>query len=177
LRLETLATALEFVRRELLNPDMTELLRTEEKVLRYEREIYQGLGDLGERVKRLLLDVPQRKGSDKYFRRSEGATPQENCALMISILWAQVHSKAPPNTNEGAQQACAAMWAAAGGQVKRGRTTAGKRRITSDVQSTEVWRDHMRKAKKLGESEEAKFLKRSLILGWAETPASHEEMS
>jgi hypothetical protein len=177
LRLETLAMAIGFVSREVLNPDIVELLRSGDKVLLYERETYQGLCDLGERVKRLLLDVPQRKGSDKYFRRSEGATPQQNCALMISILWAEVQSKAPPNTNASAQGACAALWAVSGGQVKRERKAAGKWRIPSDSTSTEVWRDHLRKAKKLGESEEAKFLKWSLILGSAETPASPEKWS
>jgi hypothetical protein len=177
LRLETLATVIGFVRREVLNPDMVELLRAGDKTLLYERETYQGLGDLGERVKQLLVDVPKRRGRDKYFRRSEGATPQQNCALMISILWAEVHSKAPPNTNASAQEACAALWAAAGGPVKRERKTAGKWRIPSDSTSTEIWRDHLRKAKKRGESEEAKFLKRSLILRWAETPASPEKWS
>ena len=165
LRLEALATAIGFVRREVLNPDMVELLRTGDKVLLYERETYLGLGDLGERVKRLLLDVPQRKGSDKYFGRSDGATPQQNCALMISILWEKVHSKAPPNTNANAQEACAALWAAARGPVKRRRKIAGKLRIPSTGTSTEVWRDYLRDAKLRAESDEAKRLKRSLILG------------
>jgi hypothetical protein len=160
-----LATAIGFVRREVLNPDMVELLRTGDKVLLYERETYLGLGDLGERVKRLLLDVPQRKGSDKYFGRSDGATPQQNCALMISILWEKVHSKAPPNTNANAQEACAALWAAARGPVKRRRKIAGKLRIPSTGTSTEVWRDYLRDAKLRAESDEAKRLKRSLILG------------
>ncbi len=87
-----------------------------------------------------------------------------------------VHSKAPRNTNANAQEACAALWAAASGPVKRGRKIAGKWRIPSDGTSTEVWRDHLREAKLRAESEEAKLLKRSLILGWAETPASPEEV-
>jgi hypothetical protein len=176
MRLETLAAVIDFVRREVLNPDMAELLRAGDKALLYERETYQGLGDLGERVKRTLLEVPQGQGRHKHFLRSEGATPQQNCALMISILWEEVHSKAPPNTNANAQEACAALWAGASGPVKRGRKIAGKWRIPSDGTSTEVWRDHLREAKLRAESEEAKFLKRSLILGWAETPASPEEV-
>jgi hypothetical protein len=47
LRLETLAAAIDFVRREVGNPDMAELLRSGDKALLYERETYQGLGDLG----------------------------------------------------------------------------------------------------------------------------------
>ena len=60
--------------------------------------------------------------------------------------------------------------------MKRGRQIAGKLRIPSTGTSTEVWRDYLRDAKLRAESEEARLLKRSLILGWAETPASPEEM-
>jgi hypothetical protein len=179
LRLEILATAIGFVRREVLNPDMVELLRTGDKVLLYERETYQGLGDLDKRVKRLLLDIPQRKGSDKYFGRSEGATPQQNCALMISILWEKVHSKAPPNTKAEAQKACADLWKAAGGSIKRSqRKIAGRWGIPSGGVSTEVWRDHLRAAKRLAESDEAKFLRCSLNKNWDAAPerAAPEEV-
>ena len=166
LRLETLAAAIDFVRREVLNPDMAELLRAGDKALLYERETYQGLGDLGERVKRLLLDVPKRQGRDKYFWRSDGAIPQQNCALMISVLWEKVHAKAPPNTDANALEACAELWAAAGGRGKRrGRKIAGKWRIPSDCASTDVWRDYLQEAKLRRELQEAKFLKRSLIPG------------
>jgi hypothetical protein len=175
-RLEKLAAAIDTVREAMVDFNLAMLLRAGDNFLPNENETCHGLGDLAERVRKTLDAVPQRKGSDKYFWRSEGATPQQNCALMISILWEKVHSKAPPNTNAKAQEACAALWAAARGPVKRGRKIAGKLRIPSTGSSTEVWRDYLRDAKLRAESEEAKFLKRSLILGWAETPASPEEM-
>ncbi len=175
-RLGKLAAAIDTVREAMVDFDLAMLLRAGDNFFLNENETYHGLGDLAERVRKTLDALPPRKGSDKYFWRSEGATPQQNCALMISILWEEVHSKAPPNTNANAQEACAALWAAASGPVKRGRKIAGKWRIPSDGTSTEVWRDHLREAKLRNESEEAKFLKRSLILGWAETPASPEEV-
>ena len=166
-RLEALMNAIGFVRREMYDLDMAMLLRAGDKVLLHERETYQGhRRPRLARVKRLLRAVPQRKGSDKYFWQSEGATPQQNCALMISILWEKVHSKAPPNTNANAQEACAALWAAARGPVKRGRQIAGKLRIPSTGTSAEVWRDHLRAAKRLAESDEAKHLRRSLNKNW-----------
>jgi hypothetical protein len=173
-RLGKLAAAIDTVRDAMVDFDLAMLLRAGDNF--FLNETYHGLGDLAERVRKTLDALPPRKGSNKYFWRSEGATPQQNCALMISILWEEVHSKAPPNTNANAQEACAALWAAASGPVKRGGKIAGKLRIPSDGTSTEVWRDHLREAKLRAESEEAKFLKRSLVLGWAETPASPEDV-
>jgi hypothetical protein len=174
-RLVKLAAAIDTVRGAMFDFDLAMLLRAGDNSFLNENETYHGLGDLAERVHKTLDALPARKGPDKYFWRSEGATPQQNCALMISVLWEEVHSDAPPNTNANAQEACAALWAAASGPVKRGRKIAGKWRIPSDGTSTEVWRDHLRAAKRRAESEEAKFLKRSLVPGWAETPASPEE--
>lgn len=176
-RLGKLAASINTVREAMFDFDLATLLRAGDSFFLNENETYHGLGDLAERVRKTLEALPPRKGSDKYFLRSEGATPRQNCALMISILWEEVHSRAPPNTNANAQEACAALWVAASGPVKRGRKVAGKWRIPSDGTSTEIWRDHLREAKLRAGSQEAKFLKRSLIPGRAETLASPEEGS
>jgi hypothetical protein len=160
-RLEKLAKAIELVRGEMLDFDMAMLLRAGDKALLYERETYQGLGELAERVKKTLDAIPSRKGRDKHFWRSEGATPQQNCALIVSILWERTRSALPLNTEKCAQQACAALWAAAGGPVEVDGKIVGIWTDRSDP-STAVWRDHLRAAKKLAESEEANFLRQSL---------------
>jgi hypothetical protein len=175
-RLMKLAGAIGTVREAMRDFDLATLLRAGDNFFINENETYHGLGDLAERVRKTLDALPPRKGSDKYFLRSGGATPRQNCALMISILWEEVHSKAPPNTNANAQEACAALWEAASGPVKRGRKVAGKWRIPSDGTSTEIWRDHLREAKLRAGSEEAIFLKRSLVPGRAETLASPQEV-
>jgi hypothetical protein len=164
-RLEALAAAAEFVRRETRDIDMAMLLRAGDSSLPNERETYQGLGDLAERVRKALDAVPERQGQDKYFGRPNGATPQQNCALMVSILWEEVHSKAPPNTNANAQEACAKLWAGAGGPVRHRRKSGGKVRMSSGSASTEVWRDHLREAKRGVGAEEAEFLIQSLVPG------------
>ena len=146
-RLGKLAAGIDTVREAMVDFDLAMLLRAGDNFFLNETETYHGLGDLAERVRKTLDALPPRKGSNQYFWRSEGATPQENCVLMISILWEEVHSKAPPNTNANAQEACAALWAAASGPVKRGRKIAGKWRIPSNGTSTEVWRDHLRETK------------------------------
>jgi hypothetical protein len=107
-RLEKLDEAIETVRAEMRDIDISTMLLAGDDAFHNQNETYHGLGDLAERVKRTLGDLPARKGRDKYFWRSEGATPQQNCALMVGILWKSVHSAAPPNTNAQAQEACAA---------------------------------------------------------------------
>ena len=165
-RLEVLAAASEFVRREMLDLDIAMLLRGRDGVLLNEPETYQGLGDLAERAKRRFVEVPEGQGRHKHFPRSEGATPQQNCALMISVLWEKVHTEAPPNTNANAQEACAKLWEAAGGRVKRRRR---KITVPSDDATTDIWRDHLREAKLRVGSEEANFFRWSLVSGPAET--------
>jgi hypothetical protein len=167
-RLVGLAAAIDTVREAMRDFDLATLLRAGDNFFLNENETYRGLGDLAERVSKTLEAIPTRKGPDKYFGRSEGATPQQICALMISVLWKEVRSKPPPNTNANAQEACLALWATAGGLAKRkrGRKIAGRWRIPSDGASTEVWRDHLRAAKRLVNSDEAKFLRRSLDRNW-----------
>jgi hypothetical protein len=82
-RLEKLAAAIDMVRGEMVDFDVAMLLRAGDNFLPHENETYHGLGDLAQRVRKTLDAVAQRKGSDKYFWQSEGATPQQNCALMI----------------------------------------------------------------------------------------------
>jgi hypothetical protein len=118
---------------------------------------YDFLDDLDERMKARLNEIPSRQGRDKFYLRSDGATPQENCALMISCLWERVHSSPPHNTSEEVQMACAALWTASGGSTK------GRWGATVDRESVAVWRDHLRTAKELASSKEAEFFRRSLI--------------
>ena len=168
-RLEKLAAAVETVRNGMRDLDMSTLLLGGDAFFLNQNETYHGLGDLGEKVKRTLSDLPVRKGSDKFFGRLAGASPQQNCALMVSVLWKQIHSIAPPGTKAEAQEACAALWKAAGGSIKRSRRKiAGRWGIPSGGVSTEVWRDHLRAAKRLAESDEAKFLRHSLNKNWNE---------
>jgi hypothetical protein len=162
-RLKKLADAVQTVRAAMYEDfDLMIMLRAGDDFILNENETFHGLGDLAERTRKTLAAVPARKGKDKYFWRSEGATPRQNCALMVSILWERVRSAAPPKSNVQAQEACAALWAAAGGLVERDGKIVGKWGTTRVGASVSVWRDHLRAAKLLSQSEEAKFLRRSL---------------
>ena len=166
-RLKELAAAVETVRSGMRDLDMSTLLLRGDPLFLNQNEMYHGLGNLAEKVNRTLSDLPRRQGSDKFFGRPGGATPQQICALMVSVLWERVHSAAPPNTKPEAQEACARLCTAAGRPVKRrSRKIGQKLRLPSDDASTEVWRDHLRAAKGLAESDEAKFLRRSLNQNW-----------
>ncbi len=173
-RLKELASAIETVRKAMLDIDLATLLRAGDDFLLNENETYHGLGALAERVKNRLVELPVRKGRDKFFGRPEGATPQQNCALMVSILWERVHSAAPKADDRQAQKACAELWAAAGGLVERDGKIVGHWSGRSNP-STAVWRDHLRAAKKLDDSKETRLLRRSLDLNAARTPATPEE--
>jgi hypothetical protein len=164
-RLKKLLVAIETIRDDMHDLDLMNQVRGGDNFFQNESETNHGLGDLAERAKRIMRDIPAGKGSHKYFGRSEGATPQQRCALMVSVLWEEVRSTPPPNKNAQAQEACAALWKAAGGAIKRKRSrwkTAGKWTIPSDGASTEVWRDHLQAAKRLRDSSDAKLLRRSL---------------
>ena len=162
-RLKKLVVAIETIRDDMHDLDLMNQVRGGDNFFQNESETNHGLGDLSERAKRSLRDIPAGKGSHKYFGRSEGATPQQRCALMVSVLWEEVRSAAPPNNNAEAQEACAALWKAAGGAIKRRpRKTAGKLRIPSGGASTEVWRDYLQEAKRLMDLPDAKFLRWSL---------------
>jgi hypothetical protein len=158
-RLGNLAAAIDTVREAMVDFDLAMLLRAGDNFSLNENETYHGFGDLAERVRKTLDALPKRQGRNKYFWRSKGATPQENCALMISILWERVHSAPPPNTNVRAQTACEALWKASGGSA------AGRWGATPDGESVSVWRDHLRSAKKLSSSDEAQFYRPSLTGG------------
>jgi hypothetical protein len=147
-RLKKLLVAIETIRDDMHDFDPMDQVRGGDNFFQNETETNHGLGDLAERAKRILRDIPAGKGRHKYFGRSEGATPQQRCALMVSVLWEEVRSDPPPNKNAEAQEACATLWKAAGGAIKRSkrsqrsqRKTAGKWTIPSDGASTEVWRD------------------------------------
>jgi hypothetical protein len=164
-RLESLAAALETVRQEMRDFDVATLLRAGDNFLLNESETYNGLGDLAERVKRTLGDVPKGPGQYKYFGQPATVTPHQICALMICTLWKIIHRRKPQNTNPEAQEACRRLWMAAGGPVVK-RRTGQKIRLPRDNASTEVWRDHFRTGKLLAQSPEAEHVRRSLSLGW-----------
>jgi hypothetical protein len=161
LQLKKFAAAIETVREGMRDFDMATLLRAGDNFFLNENETYHGLSDLAERVSKTLGAIPLRKGRDKHFRRSEGATPQQICALMVSALWERARSAVPLNTEKCAQKACAALWVAAEGPVEVDGKIVGSWTDRTNP-STAVWRDHLRAAKKLAESEEANFLRRSL---------------
>ena len=160
-RLKALASAIETVRQAMLDLDLATLLLAGDNLFLNQNETFHGLGDLAERVKIQLGKIPIRKGRDKFYARPDGATPQQNCALMVRILWEFVHSAAPKPDDMRAQKACAGLWAAAGGLVERGGKVIGHWSDRANP-STAVWRDHLRATKTLDNSEEAMFLRRSL---------------
>jgi hypothetical protein len=162
-RLKNLLVAIETIRDDLHDFDLMDQVRVGDNFFQNETETNHGLGDLAARAKGILRDIPAGKGSHKYFGRSEGATPRQRCALMVSVLWEEVRSAPPPNNNAEAQEACATLWKEAGGAIKRRpRKSAGKLTIPSGGASTETWRDHLQAAKRLMDSPDAKFLRRSL---------------
>jgi hypothetical protein len=167
-RLKGLASAIETVRQAMHDSVLAPLLLARDNLFLNQNETFHGLGDLAERVKIQLGKIPNRKGRDKFYGRPDGATPQQNCALMVRILWEFVHSAAPKPDDEQAQKACAGLWAAAGGPV----TDHWSDRANP---STAVWRDHLRAARALDNSEEAMFLRRSLGPNAARTLATTEE--
>jgi hypothetical protein len=158
-RLERLQTAAKELRAALEDFGTHALLWGADEYLFNDVPRYDFLDDLDERINARLNEIPSRQGRDKFYPRSDGATPQENCALMISCLWEKIHSNPPHNTSEEAQMACAALWKASGG------STTGRWGTTADSESVSVWRDHLRTAKNLAFSKEAEFFRRSLMEG------------
>jgi hypothetical protein len=155
-RLQALSAAIENVRKEIRDLSLSTLLLRGDDQFHNENEMYHGLGDLAVRVTGTIDRIPSRKGRDKFFGRPEGLTLQVNCALMVSTIWVRVHGKSPPNTAKSAQQACAALWEAAGGEI------LGRWGKTAHGASVVVWRDHLREAKRSADSAEAAFILRSL---------------
>jgi hypothetical protein len=156
-RLERLESAAKKLRAALEDFNTHSLLWNANQYLFNDVPRYDFLDDLDERIKARLNEIPSRQGRDKFYPRSDGATPQQNCALMISCLWERVHATPPPNTSENAQGACAGLWKASGA------STIGRWGATVDGESVSVWRDHLRTAKDLDFSKEAEFFRRSLI--------------
>jgi len=155
-RLQKLAEAIREVRNAIRDFDVQQILLGEDDFFLNQNDMYHGLLDLEKRTEARLAPIRSGKGRDKFYTRPEGATPEQNCALMVSVLWNRVHGKQPPNTNDGAQRACGALWAAAGGG------TCGRWGATQDKVSVVVWRDHLRTAKVSAGSPEARFIERSL---------------
>ncbi len=85
--LKRLATAIDTIREAERDFDLMTLLRAGDDFFLNENETCHGLADLAKRVKETLGDIPVRKGRDKFFGRPAGPTPQQICALIVSILW------------------------------------------------------------------------------------------
>jgi hypothetical protein len=158
-RLQTLQAAIECVRENIRDLDISTILLAGDNQFHNQNETYHGLGDLAARVASAIAKIPVRKGRDKFFVRPDGLALQVNCALMVCVIWNRVHGKWAPNTNPGAQQACAELWAAAGGR------SVERWGATKDGASVAVWRDHLRRAKKSAGSAETEFIQRSLGTG------------
>ena len=81
----------------------------------------------------------QGKGNKSYYPQPDGIDPPTKCALIISVKlnW-------PAARNRQAQAACEALYAAAGGDIKRPGSTPN----SSATDGT--WRDHLREAQRLG---------------------------
>lgn len=148
-RLKKLAAAVDTVRTDRHDFDLMTLLRAgDDNFFLDEPQTYYGLADLTLRIEEVLGNLPVRQGRDKFFGSQPGPTPQQICAIIVSVLWEEFHAAAPLNTKQEAQDACAALWKAAGGAVKR---RSRKIRLPTD-KSTDVWRDHLSAAKHLAQS-------------------------
>jgi hypothetical protein len=81
----------------------------------------------------------QGKGNKRYYPQPEGIDPATKCALIVSVKlnW-------PPVRNRQAQAACQALYAAAGGDIKRPGSTPNPSATDG------AWRDHLREAQRLG---------------------------
>jgi hypothetical protein len=164
-RLEDLAAAIETILKEIRDLDISGLLRGDDPQFLHEKEMRRGLGDLADRVKRTLSDVPNGPGRQKYSGRPGAMTSQQTCALMVIRLLTIAHGAEPPAGKPEAQEACRALWMAAGGQIKRAKREAGKMvRLPTGDDSTEGWRYHLRAAKGLAHSSEGERGRRSLSI-------------
>jgi len=79
------------------------------------------------------------KGNKRYHPRPEGIGSATQCALIVSIKlnW-------PTVRNKQAQAMCEALYAAAGGDIKRPGSTPNR------SETDGAWRDHLREARRLG---------------------------
>jgi hypothetical protein len=141
-KLETLGAAVEVVRRNLTDLEISELLLAGDDLFEHQNEMYHGLSSLAVRVSRVLNEIRPGGGRDKHYAH-EGLSSQVNCALMVCIAWDRVRGEWPANSDPVAHRACGALWKAAGGGAGWGGC--------SEV----VWRDHIRAAKKAATSQEA----------------------
>jgi len=155
-RLKILADAIDLVRGSLRDFPISTLLLSGEDCFEHQNEMDHALHHYAAMVSRTLNEIPSGPGRNKYYARADGLSCAVNCALMVCMAWKRVNGKLPPNNNNTAHRACAALWAAAGGRMNGlwGRT----RERTSVV----IWRDHIRDAKKSIRSLEAEFINRNL---------------
>jgi hypothetical protein len=84
-----------------------------------------------------LRDLRQGKGNKRYYPQPENISPATKCALIVSIKlnW-------PGVKNRQAQAMCEALYAAAGGDIKRLGGTLNR------AEADGFWRDHLREARR-----------------------------
>ena len=86
-----------------------------------------------------LDDLREGKGNKSFHPRPQGIDPATQCALIVSIKlnW-------PTFRNRQAQAMCEALYAAAGGDIRRPGRAPNRSRTDG------AWRDHLREARRLG---------------------------
>jgi hypothetical protein len=154
-RLQSVADAIDVVRGSLRDFEVSTLLLSTETGFEHQNEMDHALRNYAEKVSKVLNEIRPGPGRNKHYA-SAGLSCLVNCALMVSLMWERVHREWPPVNNNTAQEACAELWAASGGDTTRLYGT------TKDTRSVVVWRDYLRDAKAATDSPEAELIKRSL---------------
>ena len=152
-KLKALANAIDVVRGSLRDFQISTLLLSREHGFQHQNEMDHALSNYADMVGGEMIKIPSGPGSNKHFASPQGLSCAVNCALMVCLIWERVHDRWPPKSNHTAHNACASLWAAAGGR------TLYKPGVSDSVV---VWRDHIRSAEKATSSPEAEFIQRSL---------------
>jgi hypothetical protein len=118
-----------------------------------ENRTMRELHDIEMRAERASAKIPEGKGQHKGFPRPDGLAPQTVCALIISVAWEALRGKTAPKTSLEVQNACEALWGAAGGDTAR---------RDGSKNPEGMWRDHLRSADRLRDSPFAEAIRNGL---------------
>jgi hypothetical protein len=150
--LKAVAEAAHLIEREISSSDFLSLLLADDQHwTEDEGATVRGLQDIASRSLLAIANVPKGKGPQMSYPRPKGAAPMTLCALIISVAWLETRKKWPGQNKEEAKDACEMLWRIASGDGRR--------------QSNAVWRDHLRKAAKLGGKPQAKVIHKALTGG------------
>jgi hypothetical protein len=133
-RLAAIEKAAQFLMKELTDLQTLAHLEDDGERIANANEMYHGLRDVAARAERAHARIPATQGSGHAYPGS-GPSVREHCALYIGMAWEKQWGEWPPSANQNAQRLCAALWKEAGG-------------VASAWDTTEVWRNHLREAKK-----------------------------